>query len=257
MRVRFPIYWICASAASLALAQEVKSPNSAVIPVPKLENDFYDWDERHEAAKKRVASNQADLVFIGDSITHMFGGEPKSNRTRGEKVWEEFYGRRKALNLGFGWDRTQNVLWRLANGELAGQSPKAVVLLIGTNNFASTKNARENTPEEIAAGVAAICDQVHKMSPQTKILLLGIFPRGQKSDDPIRAKVAATNKLLAALDARPEVEFLDLTAKFLESDGSITKEMMPDFLHPGAKAYRLWAESIEPKIVDYLGEKKP
>jgi len=108
--------------------------NSATIATPVLEHDFYDWHERHRAKCLECERNNHDLVFIGDSITHLFEGDP-AVPGRGERVWARYYGQRRALNLGFGWDRTQNVLWRLAHGEFAGQRPRLVVILIGTNNL--------------------------------------------------------------------------------------------------------------------------
>ncbi len=135
--------------------------------------------------------------MIGDSITHMWGGEPKSNVVRGAKAWEATFGKTPVLNMGFGWDRTQNVLWRLENGEFEGLAPKWVVLCIGTNNLTGTKNARENTPSEIVEGIFLICDKIQQRAPQAKLIVMGVLPRGEKPDNPFRAKIKAINELLA------------------------------------------------------------
>ena len=158
--------------------------NSAVVPVPKLENDFYDWHQRHNEVKARIAKGPVDLIFVGDSIMHMFGGEPRSKIARGAKIWEKYYAHRHAVNMGFGWDRTQNMLWRLQNGELDGVSPKVAVLMAGTNNLTGTNNAPANTPAEIVAGIEAICTTIHRKSPRTEILLLGVLPRAQAELNP-------------------------------------------------------------------------
>ena len=150
------------------------------------------------------------------------------------------------VNLGYGWDRTENVLWRITHGEFEGVSPKVVVVMIGTNNIDL------NTPDEIAAGVAAICAEVHRRSAATRILLLGIFPRGA-SPDATRAKVNMVNQRIARLDGSHGVTYLDVGNAFLEADGSISKEVMADFLHPTATGYALWAAAMEPTLTRLLG----
>jgi len=223
-----------------------------VAPVPKLEPDFYDWYARHERKCAEAARGSHDLVFIGDSITHLFEGDPNVPG-RGERVWAERYGSRNALNLGFGWDRTQNVLWRLDHGEFAGQTPRLVVLLIGTNNLTGTSNAPTNTPAEIAEGIRAVCGQVLAASPASRILLLGVFPRGP-AGGPLRGQVREVNALLAAWAERAaSVEFVDIGAQFLAADGSIPLEIMNDGVHLTERGYRMWADAIEPVVRRTLG----
>ena len=132
-----------------------------------------------------------DLVFPGNSITHFWGGEPADARLRGPGVWDKW----KAVNIGYGRDRTENVLWRLRHGEIDGIAPKVVVVTIGANN------AGINTAEEIAAGISAICDELYLRLPRTRILLLGIFPGGSKPDA-MRAKLAGIDGLIATLDGK-------------------------------------------------------
>jgi len=207
----------------------------------------YDWAKRHAAVTRIAAERQASLVFIGDSITQMFGGEPHDRGQPGKDVWEKFYGKRSAANLGFGYDFLENTLWRLRHGELDGAKARVVVLHIGTNN------AGRNTPEEIAAGVRALLDEIHQRQPQAHVILMAIFPRGPKPDA-LRAKLDTTNKLLAQFAAPSRVTFLDIGAKFLQPDGTITREIMGDYLHPTGKGYEIWAEAIEPLLVKLLGE---
>jgi lysophospholipase L1-like esterase len=207
----------------------------------------YDWVKRHEAIVRMVRTRPVELVFLGDSITHFWGGEPADARLRGAEVWDRYYGKRKAINLGYGWDRTENVLWRLRHGEVDGISPKVVVVMIGTNNAAIT------TVEEIAAGVGAICDELSVRLPRSKILLLGIFPRGAKPNL-VREKMDAVNGLLARMDGRGNVTYLEIGKVFVEPDGSIAPAIMNDYLHPTAAGYERWAEAMEPVLKRLLGE---
>ncbi len=227
--------------------------NNALIPVPKLENDNYDWYARHEAVLKAKQTITPEVVMIGDSITHFWAGEPASKIAHGPKAWADLFGPRPVLNLGFGWDRTQNVLWRLDHAEFDGLHPKCVVLNIGTNNLTGTKNARESTPAEIADAVRAIIIRVRSKSPESKIILMGIFPRGEKSNNPMRAKITATNTLLADLakiPGTPGITFLDIAPKLLQPDGSISRTIMSDFCHPTEKGYTIWAEALKPVIAE-------
>jgi len=223
--------------------------NTAIIPVTKLENDFYDWHQRHNEVKDLIKKQPVDLIFIGDSITHMFGGVPKSRIARGTETWEQYYGKRNVLNLGFGWDRTQNVLWRLKNGELDGVAPKVAVILIGTNNLTGTKNARRNTPAEIAEGVKAICQTLHGKAPKCKILLLGVLPR---SPNRFVKPIQEINKLLAEFDKEDYITFLSMNDPFAAANGLPKKELMQDSVHPNAKGYQIWAKTMEPVLSKLL-----
>jgi lysophospholipase L1-like esterase len=220
-----------------------KALPSTVVPVTQDRSwPQYDWKKRHELTSAAVKRAKPQILFIGDSITHFFGGEKfDSYALRGQQTWGEFYAPRNAGNLGFGWDKTENVLWRLQHGAVDGIAPKLVVVMIGTNNSGTCEAA------DIAAGITAIVTELNQKLPQSKILLLGIFPRGEKPG-PQREKLAAVNQLIAKLDGTQNVTFLDIGAKFLTADGLITKDIMPDFLHPNEKGYRIWAEAIEPTV---------
>jgi lysophospholipase L1-like esterase len=220
------------------------SPRTPSTLVPVTQNRdwrVYDWTTRHREASALMRTRQPDIVMLGDSITHFWGGEPVGGRRTGVEEWDRFFAGRTVVNLGYGWDRTENVLWRLANGEFEGVTPKVVVLMIGTNNITL------NTPDEIAAGVTAICATIHERSPATKILLLAIFPRGQKPDA-TRAKVDDVNRRIAKLENRDYVTFLDVGATFLEPDGSISVDVMYDYLHPTAKGYAIWSAAMAPTL---------
>ncbi|MFZ9980334.1 MAG: GDSL-type esterase/lipase family protein, partial [Opitutales bacterium] len=154
--------------------------NTALVPLTQNRDwKSYDWVTRHDEilALNRPGAMRADVVFLGDSITHFWSGEPKAKRVAGKDSWEKWIAPHHPINLGYGWDRTENVLWRLRHGEIAGLKPKAFVVLIGTNNLSGF-----NTPAETAEGVAEVCRELRRQAPQAKILLLAILPRQAKPD---------------------------------------------------------------------------
>ncbi len=174
------------------LAAEAPS-NSALIPVPKLENDSYDWYARHADVLRIKDELNPEVVLIGDSITHFWGGEPRAGQSNGPDSWRSTFGDYRTLNLGFGWDRIQNVLWRLDHGELDGLRPRVIVLHIGTNNTSDTPNARSNSPDEIAEGIGAVLTRIRAKAPDARIILMAVFPREQKPDHPRRTQIAEIN----------------------------------------------------------------
>ncbi len=214
------------------------------------------WRDRHDArldqkSKALAAGKPFDLVFVGDSITQGWEGA-------GKKLWAERYSPRNAFNLGFSGDRTEHVLWRQGlgdergdrNNEFAGLAPKLFVVMIGTNNTGHS----EAPPAATAAGITAIVDQLQKQSPESKVLLLGVLPRGMRPDDTKRMLNVRINELIAPLGERDGVEFLDISEAFLNEDGILTKKVMPDGLHPKAQGYKIWADAMEPSLVRLLGE---
>lgn len=230
--------------------QPAAGPRAPSTLVPVTQNrDWrtYDWARRHAACVALLRERQPEIVLIGDSITHFWGGDPADGRRTGVAVWDRLFAGRRVVNLGYGWDRTENVLWRLTHGEFEGIRPKVAVVMIGTNNITL------NPPEEIAAGVEAIIAEVLRRSPTTRILLLGLFPRGAKPDA-TRAKVDAVNQRLAHLNGSPGVTYLDVSSRFLATDGTISKEIMYDFLHPSAAGYALWADAMGPTLERLLAE---
>lgn len=213
----------------------------ADVPVPREESW---WLDLHRANLDRARQGSVDLLFLGDSITQGWRN-PQSGRDNA--VWKEYYASRNAANFGINGDATQHVLWRLRHGELDGIAPKVVVLLIGTNNLSYC------TTDEVAGGVAAVVGEVRYRLPHARILLLGIFPRGERPG-PVREKIAAVNARLARLDDGEHVRFLDIGRSFLGDDGTIAREVMPDSLHLTMGAYRIWARAMEPTLRSMLGE---
>ncbi|HJT35809.1 MAG TPA: platelet-activating factor acetylhydrolase IB subunit [Pirellulales bacterium] len=208
-------------------------------PVPKKDEW---WQRRHEKINARAKQSEVELIFIGDSITQGWEGD------QAKPVWEKFYGNRKAMNAGIGGDRTQHVLWRLDNGNIDGITPKLAVVMIGTNN------SGYDSPEDIAAGITAIVEKLREKLPETKVLLLGIFPRGPDADDAKRKSNIATNDIIKTLDDGKAVHYLDISDKFLAEDGTLSREIMPDLLHLNTKGYEIWAEETEPTVAKLLGE---
>ncbi len=227
------------AAATANVAPEVHQ-NTAIIPVPRTGS----ITNRQSLVLQRAkdAPGDYDIEFIGDSITQ--GWED-----RGTDVWRECYGRRKVINFGVSGDRTQHVLWRFDQGQLDGINARVAVVMIGTNN----SNNNDNTEAEILEGVTAIVQQIRTRQPGTKILLLGIFPRG-KTFSPQRGKILQVNQALARLDDGSHIFYLDFGSQYIENDGSISKSIMPDYLHPNEAGYRIWANATEPKLKQLLGE---
>lgn len=229
---------------------QVAGVNPAIKPVGQLELDGYIWSERHQAVLEAKDRIKPEIVLIGDSITHFWGGEPDGGRSgnRGKQAWQSLFGEWRVLNLGFGWDRTQNVLKRIELGELDGITPQAIVIHIGTNNLAGTPHSRACTPDEIAAGITRVVEQAQTKCPQAKVILMAVFPRGRGATNPQRETINAINQKLAGLSSKSGVVLLDITQKWLAEDGSVSTELMPDTLHPNEKGYAVWAEALRPHL---------
>ena len=213
--------------------------NTAIVPVPRTGSAT----NRQALVLQRARENPGayDIEFIGDSITQGWEGA-------GRNVWQQSYGQRKVINLGVGGDRTQHVLWRFEQGQLDGVKAKVAVVMIGTNN----SNNQDNTEAEILEGVNAIVQQIRTRQPDTKIILLGIFPRGQ-TFSPQRGKILQVNQALARLDDGKNIFYMDIGPQLIENDGSIARAMMRDYLHPGEAGYKIWADAMEPKLKELLG----
>ncbi|MBI2804412.1 MAG: GDSL family lipase [Planctomycetes bacterium] len=194
---------------------------------------------RHKQFLKIAEKGGVEVVFIGDSITQGWG----NNAT-----WKKHYAPIKAANFGISGDQTGHVLWRITVGkELDTITPKVAVVMIGTNN------SGRDSAEQIAQGITLIVKTIHEKTPKTKVLLLGVFPRGEKAGTPIRKKLATINTIVSKLDdGGKTVKYLDIGEKFLEPDGTLSRKVMPDFLHLSAKGYEIWAEAINPTLHDML-----
>lgn len=214
--------------------------NPGTVPANRNPEDW--WKQRHQQKKPLAKKGGHELVFIGDSITQ--GWEEA-----GKPVWDQYYGSRKALNLGYSGDRTEHVLWRLMNGELENVDPKLFVVMIGTNNTGQ----RQDPPEQTAAGIQLIVELLQDRKPDAKILLLSIFPRAEKPDHKLRQLNDAINQRIKTFADGDKIQWLDVSNTFLAADGTLPKETMPDFLHPEAAGYALWAKAMEAKIAELTG----
>ncbi|MFS2004683.1 GDSL-type esterase/lipase family protein [Duganella sp. CT11-25] len=203
--------------------------------------------KHHETFLARAKSGPIGLLFLGDSITERWKVAPH--------IWETYYGKYQPANFGIGGARTQNLIWQIEHGELDGIAPKVAVLMLGTNN------SLDYNAEEIAAADRKIVAMVRARLPQTKILVLGIFPRGprepkggaitQASVDETAKRmqtIDAVNRDLAKLDDGKTIRFLDINPVFLGQDGKIPSAIMPDQLHPGPAGYQLWADAMQPLL---------
>ncbi|MGM9484987.1 GDSL-type esterase/lipase family protein [Roseateles sp. NT4] len=204
------------------------------------------WLPRHEQKlaeiqAHREAGRRVDLVFLGDSITQGWENE-------GKAAWAQSFAKYNAVALGFGGDRTENLLWRLQHGELDGMSPKAVVMMIGTNNTGD----RLEDPALTLAGIQKNLDEIRRRQPQAKVLLLALFPRGEKPDDLMRRHNARINALLPQLADGKQVVFLDIGRALTNPDGTLSKDILPDWLHLSPAGYEIWARSLDTTLTPLL-----
>jgi len=218
----------------------MKSSHTAIIPV--LRTDPANWVARHEGFVQEAQKGGIDILFLGDSIVDGW-------RDTGLNVWNKYYASRHAANFGIDGDRTQHVLWRMDHGELDGIKPKVVVLMIGTNNTGKEKDTGKirNTVPETIEGVQAVVKELRRKLPDSKLLLLAILPRCTL-DDPQRAQVALVNTVIAKLDDGKMVKYLDIAPLFLEADGTLSGNIMPDLLHLSKRGYQTWAQAMEPAL---------
>ena len=233
-----------APATATAVPAPASAPVDASAAIPKTGNARF--FELHEKFLARAKAGPIGVLFLGDSITEGWGKAPH--------IWEHYYGKLDAANFGIGGDQTQHVIWRIENGELDGIHPKVVVFMLGTNNTGS------HTAEQIAAADRKIIGLIRTRLPDTKVLVLAVFPRGPRKNrdgtpEPWEKRIAviqAVNADLAKLDDGASVRFLDINARFLGNDGTIPNIIMPDQLHPNAAGYQLWAEAMKPLLEEMM-----
>jgi endoglucanase len=208
----------------------------SVLPAPRLTDypwmSLERWRALHAEDVAIAERGGVDLLFLGDSITE---GWP-------DALWEARFAHWSPANFGIGGDRTENLLWRLRNGAAGDLEPEVVVLMIGVNNF----GFREDSPQDVYAGVAAVVEEARSAFGDARIVLLGVLPYGEGGpESPERQRVAETNRLLAKLADDPRVEFHDIGAAFLD-DGAIRPEIMADYLHPTERGYEIFADELQP-----------
>lgn len=236
LTVMAAVLWLPGSNAGVALAeQEAGAVNPAVVPVSRPDQW---WVDRQEGVLKQIKEHpDTQLIFLGDSITHGWDGVGD--------LWNFYFGAWQPINMGFSGDRTEHVLWRLDHGSLEGIHPKVAVIMIGTNN----SNPDDYTAEQIAEGVTAVVNDVREKLPETKILLLAIFPRSEQPDA-LRENNMKANQIISKLNDGEHVFYLDINQNFLNPDQSLSKDIMPDFLHPNRVGYQIWAISIKDKLAE-------
>jgi lysophospholipase L1-like esterase len=217
--------------------------NPAVAPEPRPGP----WRKQHESFVKIAAKGETNLLFLGDSMTAWWNSAAPA-------IWSRYYAPRKAANFGIGGDHTQHLLWRLDHGELDGIKPKVVVLLIGTNNIP------HDTEDQVVEGIKAVVQRIRSKLPQSKLLLLGITPRGLNHDPsqvttPPDPRVPRINARLAKLYDDPAIRYLDFGSIVLDASGQLVQTLQPDFLHFSRKGYQLWADAMEPTLWELMEEK--
>jgi len=197
----------------------------------------YDFMTRHAAVLKTVMEKQPDIVVVGNSITHFWGGLPEAGIDRGIRAWNKYFGSLNIVNLGFGWDRVENVLWRVYHGELDGYKAKKILLTIGTNNIGIS------TDEEIVQGIKYLIKAIEQRQPSARILLSGVYPRRD-----LEQRVVTLNKALAAMAKTIDVTFIDPGVVLLRPDKKIDEQLFSDGLHPNEQGY----EKLGAVLVKYF-----
>jgi beta-glucosidase len=219
----------------------------SVTPEPLQESWAVDWWlPRHEAKRAEVrahhtAGRRVDLVFLGDSITQGWEKE-------GAAAFARYFAPHHAVALGFGGDRTENLLWRLRHGALDGMAPKVVVMLIGTNNTGE----RLEDPALTVAGIRANLDEIRRHQPQATVLLMALLPRGETPDDLTRRHNARINALLPSLADGQRVRLLDIGPALTQPDGTLSRDLLPDFLHLSPAGYDIWARRLDATLTPLL-----
>jgi arylsulfatase A-like enzyme/lysophospholipase L1-like esterase len=192
------------------------------------------WDTQNKDANK---AKDAKVVFLGDSITQ--GWE-----NAGKEAWEKHFAPLGALNWGYSGDRTEHLIWRLQNGDVQRVNPKAAVILIGTNNTGHSQRPAADT----VSGIRRTLDDLAWKWPDTQIVLMSISPRSATASDPLRKLNDEINAQLRTLADGKRVHLLDINAKFMDAEGKLNKELLPDLLHLSPAAYDIWAEALAPKL---------
>lgn len=216
------------------------SSGPATTPQPRIEEW---WFTRHAEKIGLMAKGEFDLLMLGDSITHNF-------ESVGKEVWKKNFEPRKSINLGFGGDRTNHLLWRIEHLPVLKKAPKGAVVLIGTNNICWGSDK----PIQAAHGVKVIAKKLNEIYPETEILVLGLLPRRREMSHPHRKQIIELNAYLPKLlKDIPKVKYLDIGPHFLDDKGHLSKEMMPDTTHPSEKGHEVWAKAIESELVRIVG----
>lgn len=232
------LLWLLVVAAGGALAAQQEHPWEAhQRSVDYAWSSVLEWGEQHESFVKQAQEGNVEVLLLGDSITEGWDAAPD--------IWNAHFAAYRTANFGISGDATQNLLWRItAGGELSGLSPRAVVLLIGTNNL----DMYNDSPEDTARGVGAIVQALRKALPNSRVLLLGIFPRGATRDTELRQHIVQTNRAIARLADGEAVHYLDIGAWLVGTNGELHPEVMPDAVHLSLLGYALWADAMQTEL---------
>lgn len=218
--------------------KEAEGSNSSMIPrTQRRDAATYDWETRHYEVLKYVALKQPEIVFIGNSITHFWGGMPEAAIANGKKSWSKYFGHPKVVNMGFGWDRIENVLWRVYHGELDGFSARQMVLMIGTNNL------EVNTDEQLLEGLDFLLKAIRSRQPESNILCMGILPRRN-----MELRISNLNKRIALIAKKKGIRYADAGTLFLNSNQKIEESLFSDGLHPNENGYERLGKFINSRI---------
>ena len=233
--------------AGCATSLEIHKGLATTTPVTQnRDHAIYDWQTRHAAVIEFNRTHKPEIVLIGDSIIHYWGGDPVAPKAWAADVWNHTFAGKSVENLGFGWDRTENVLWRIDHGELNGISPKLIIIKIGTNNTGI------NSADDIADGIEAVCVRVHEVQPRAKILLLGILPRR----DEIPPRPVITDRVNQLLQDRLGkvfwIDYRDFGLAFSKPDGTVNATLFADGVHPNHAGYEILGNLIREQIVQTL-----
>lgn len=216
------------------------------IPQPRILDHPWmsraDWRQRVALLLHAPARKTAKLVFLGDSITEGWSDVAP-------KLWEKAFGQYQPLKLGIGGDQTQNLLWRIDQGELRELNPHVTILLIGINNIWWGGFS----PEDTARGIATVASRIRQELPQSLILVHGLFPAGRREGDEIRLRIQATNRhVQTLLSHQARTLYLDIGSRFVEPDGSICQKVMHDFLHLTEAGYERWADALKELLEQHI-----
>ena len=192
------------------------------------------WAGKHSSFVKRARGGHVGLLFLGDSIT--------TGMSFHRDLLAKCFGKYNVEAFGIPGDRTENLLWRLNEGELDGIKPQVIVVLIGTNNLAADRN------QDVVLGVRAVLADVQRLQPTSKIVLLGILPRGESANDPVRLRIKQINEQLKQFADNQQIWYVDLGDRLLLKDGSLAAAVEPDFLHPSRRGFELMYEGLQPTI---------
>jgi lysophospholipase L1-like esterase len=232
------------TSASQALLKKYQSLMLLQVQRPNTAATFTQTQQRmgarHEGFAATAQQGNIELLLHGDSITDWWLQDAN------KPVFDKYFGQWKTANFAVAGDTTQGVLWGLRNGEGQGFQPKAVMLMIGTNNTGN------NTAPEIAEGVGAVVAEMRRDFPAAKILLLAVFPRSVPGD-PVRDKIAEINRIISRLDDQQHVFYMDIGSKFLDEKGVFLPDSFrADNLHPQAKGYDIWGQAVSAKLAELM-----